>query len=252
MPANFSQIETKIAETEDEFRAAAQLRYDVFVDELGGDGAGVDHDLRQEHDAFDTHATQLIALDRACGDKVVGVYRLMTSEMAERAGRFYSENEYDLTAIKASGRKVLELGRSCVRSEYRGSNTMFHLWQGLGAFVADHQIEILFGVASFHGTDPQRYAQSLSNLAANYQAPDSLNARSRVYQTMALLEPSQIDKGLAVQDTPPLIKSYLRLGGVVGDGAYIDHQFNTIDVCLIMDTAKLSEKHRKLYAAGRV
>jgi putative hemolysin len=46
---------------------------------------------------------------------------------------------------------------------------------------------------------------------------------------------------------PALIKAYLRLGGFVGDGAYIDHAFNTTDVCLLMDTSAMSERHKGFY-----
>jgi putative hemolysin len=46
---------------------------------------------------------------------------------------------------------------------------------------------------------------------------------------------------------PALIKAYLRLGGFVGDGAFIDQAFNTTDVCLLMDTAAMSERHKGFY-----
>ena len=55
----------------------------------------------------------------------------------------------------------------------------------------------------------------------------------------------------AMLDTPALIKAYLRLGGVVGDGAYVDHAFNTTDVCLVLDTAKMNERQRRIYEGGR-
>ncbi|MCE2750146.1 MAG: ornithine-acyl-ACP acyltransferase, partial [Rhodobacter sp.] len=51
----------------------------------------------------------------------------------------------------------------------------------------------------------------------------------------------------AMVATPSLIKAYLRLGGFVGEGAWIDRAFNTTDVCLVMDTARMSEKHRAFY-----
>jgi putative hemolysin len=247
MTANPRIIETKVASTEQELRAAERLRYDVFVRELGGTGENVDHVLGLERDMFDPHADHLIAIDRAADDAVVGVYRVLTREMADKAGRFYSEDEYDLSALKSSGRRLLELGRSCVHADYRGGTTMFQLWQGLADYVACHEIEVLFGVASFHGTDPQKYAHALSNLAVNFLADETLRPVSNLYQPMSIIAPDQIDRAAAIKDTPPLIKSYLRLGGVVGDGAFIDHEFNTIDVCLIMDTEKMSSKHRSIY-----
>jgi putative hemolysin len=248
MSANPQNIFTKIADRAQEFDAIAQLRYEVFVRELGGGGAGVNHALRTESDAFDEHAQHLIAMDRDAGDAVVGVYRVMTAEMAAKAGRFYSEDEFDLTALRTSGRKILELGRSCVHPNYRDGVTMFHLWQRLAEYVLSDDFEILFGVASFHGTDPMKYAHALSNLAASYAAPDHLRTKSKKYQTMALVGKFHIDRNTAIRETPSLIKSYLRLGGVVGDGAFIDDVFNTVDVCLIMDTVTMSQRHREIYS----
>ena len=50
---------------------------------------------------------------------------------------------------------------------------------------------------------------------------------------------------------PALIKAYLRLGGVVGDGAWRDDAFNTLDVCLVMDTARMKAQHRAFYERNR-
>jgi putative hemolysin len=248
MPANPQNVVTKIADREHEMDAIARLRYDVFVRELGSSGASVDHALCSESDQFDKHSEHLIAVDQNAGGAVIGVYRLMTAQMAKKAGGFYSENEFDLTALKSSRRKILELGRSCGHANYRDGTAMFQLWRGLAEYVLTHEIEILFGVASFHGTEPKKYAQALSNLASVYAAPEHLLTKSKKYQSMALVNPNQIDRNTAIRETPSLIKSYLRLGGVVGDGAYIDYDFNTIDVCLIMDTATMSQRHREIYS----
>ncbi len=126
-----------------------------------------------------------------------------------------------------------------------------HLWQGLAGYVADHGAEVLFGVASFHGTDPAALAAPLSLLHHRHLAPPELTARSRRYQPMDLIAPEVLDRRAAMLQVPPLIKAYVRLGGYVGDGAYVDHDFNTTDVCLIMDTARLGPLHRALYTSSR-
>ncbi|RLJ41720.1 ornithine-acyl[acyl carrier protein] N-acyltransferase [Litoreibacter meonggei] len=248
------QFETRLAKDEADLRASQHLRYQVFVKELGGDGDAVDHDAQLERDAFDPYFDHLILLDHArpkCVGQVVGVYRLLRCDALHAGMSFYSDSEYDLRPLKTSGRRLLELGRSCVHPDYRGSAAMFHLWQGLSNYIDTHQIEVLFGVASFHGTDVNAVAQSLSHLYNAHLAPPELRPRSRVHQGMDLVAPDKIDRPKAMKDTPALIKAYLRLGGMVGDGAFIDHDFNTIDVCLVMDTARLSQKHRDLYSRGR-
>ncbi|MFD1913753.1 GNAT family N-acetyltransferase [Halodurantibacterium flavum] len=246
-------FELRLATEERDLLAAQRLRYNVFVTELGGDGDLVDHDRRLERDAYDPYYDHLLLIDRrrdaAALDHVVGVYRLLPCDRVAKLGRYYSEGEYDLAPLKASGRRLLELGRSCVHAEYRGGTAMFHLWNGLADYVLRREIEILFGVASFHGTDIEALRQPLSYLYRNHLAPEGLRVRVQPdhFQSMDLLPPDAIDRREAMRLTPALIKAYIRLGGFVGDGAFVDHAFNTTDICLLMDTRVMSEKHRGFY-----
>ncbi len=242
----------RLAQDEVDLAAAQRLRYEVFVAELGGDGDLVDHDRRLERDRFDPYFDHLLLIDATGGPRnVVGVYRLMRNEQAEAAGRFYGEDEYDLAPLRSSGRPLLELGRSCLHRDYRGGTAMFYLWNGLAGYVARHRVEILFGVASFHGTNPAVLAGPLSLLHHRHLAPPDLRVRSRVFQPMDLLPEAEIDRRAATVATPALIKAYLRLGGFVGEGAFIDHVFNTIDVCLVVDAARLNARTADLYARPR-
>ena len=244
------QFLTRLARNADDLRAAQRLRYAVFVDELGGDGPLVDHAARLERDRFDTHADQLLLLDttRPGGDQVIGVYRVMDRAAAEACGGFYSAEEFDLSPLLESGRVLLELGRSCLHRDYRAGAALWHLWQGLARLVADRGAEVLFGAASFRGTDLSTLAQPLSVLARDHLAPPEVRVRARVYQPMTLIQ--DIDRRAAMQAMPALIKAYLRLGGVVGDGAYLDRAFNTTDVCMILDLARMTDRQRALYGGG--
>lgn len=253
MIAEESQFTLRLAQDERDLRSAQRLRYEVFVEELGGAGAMVDHAQRLEADAFDPYFDHLLLIDNARDaaslQDVVGVYRLLPSDRLSQSGRFYSETEYDLTALKASGRRLLELGRSCVHTDYRGGTAMFHLWNALADYVLERGIEVLFGVASFHGTDIAALSQPLAYLHHHHLAPPALRVTARPdhAQAMNLVPPDQIDRKAAMAGTPALIKAYLRLGGFVGDGAWIDRDFNTTDVCLVMDTERMSSKHREFY-----
>ncbi|PLL12292.1 ornithine-acyl-ACP acyltransferase [Tabrizicola sp. TH137] len=248
----------RLARDAADLRAAQRLRYIVFVEELGADGPLVDHAARLERDDFDEVFDHLLLIDTrrdpAALDHVVGVYRLLPSDRLAAGGRFYSEGEYDLTPLRESGRKLLELGRSCVHPDHRGGTGMFHLWNALADYVLERGIEVLFGVASFHGTDIGRLTPSLAYLHHHHLAPPGLRvvARGAGYQRMDLLPAEALDRKDAMTATPALIKAYLRLGGFVGEGAFIDRAFNTTDVCLVMDTARMSERHRGYYTRGRV
>ncbi len=242
------QFEVRLAASDADLRAAQALRYRVFVAELGGGGAMVDHEAGLERDRFDGFADHMLLIDHGQGGAVVGVYRLMREAHAAAAGQFYSEDEYDLAPLRASERRLLELGRSCLLPDYRGGAAMYHLWNGLAAYVEAHDIEVLFGVASFHGTDIAALAQPLSLLWHRHLAPERLRVRAKAYQRMDLVPEAALDRREAMLKVPALIKAYLRLGGVVGDGAFVDHAFNTTDVCLIMDTARMNAQRAKLYA----
>lgn len=241
-----------LAQSTEDIRAAQRLRYEVFVEELGGGGATVDHENRLEQDRFDPFFDHLLLRDLA-QDRIAGVYRVMRREQATRAGQFYTEDEYDLAPLLASDRPLLELGRSCVHPDYRGSAALFHLWTGLARYVAEHRIELLFGVASFHGTDPDPLRDSLSLLHYQYLAPPETRPRARAesFQRMDLMPEAEIARAAAMKRMPSLIKSYLRLGGYVGEGAYIDRAFNTTDVCLILDTSAMNDAQAQVYKTGR-
>lgn len=250
-------LEARLARTDAERLAAQRLRYRVFVQELGADGEMVDHAGQIERDALDDVADHLILVDRRrdpdAGNHVVGVYRLLRGDVAARFGRFYCDEEYDLTPLRATGRSLVELGRSCVDPAYRGGTGMFMLWNALADYVLDHGIEVLFGVASFHGTDVEALAQSLSWLHHHHLAPPDLRpvARPPNARSMDIVAQDQLDRRAALLAMPSLIKAYLRLGGVVGEGAWVDHAFNTTDVFLLMDTAAMSGRHRRFYQDRR-
>lgn len=253
MTPDTSYFEVRLATEQSDLLAAQRLRYRVFVEELGGNGPLVDHINRFERDEFDPVVDHLVLIDKRRSvealDHVVGVYRLLPGERAETFGRFYCDGEYDLTALRASGRSLLELGRSCVDADYRGGSGMFLLWNGLAEYILGRGIELLFGVASFHGTDAKAMAQPLSWLYHNHLAPKELrtSALASGYQDMNLIAANDLDRRQAMTGMPALIKAYLRLGGQIGDGAFLDHEFNTTDVFLLVDTVAMSAKHRKFY-----
>lgn len=253
MTVDAAALTLRLARDARDLRAAQRLRYEVFVAELGARGPMIDHANRLEVDAFDPYFDHLLLIDQrrdpATLSDVVGVYRLLPPEALAAAGRYYSEGEFDLSRLKSSGRRLLELGRTCVHPDLRGGAAMFLMWNGLAEYVLERRIEVLFGAASFHGTDASALAQPLSLLHHFHRAPLSLRVTPQPAQAQAinLLPEAQVDRVAAMAGIPALIKAYLRLGGFVSDGAWIDRDFNTLDLCLVVDTAKMSVKHRDFY-----
>jgi putative hemolysin len=255
MQIDASRYRVKLAETEAEREGAERLRYRVFVEEMGAEATPEQHAARREWDGFDAWSDHLILVDAAAGPPggVVGAYRLLGAEAAAAGPGFYGAGEYDLGPIVASGRPAVELGRSCVAREHRGGLAMHLLWNGLAAYVLDRGIELMFGVASFPGTDAAPLAEALAFLHHQHLAPPDLRVRALPdhYLGMDLMPRAAIDAPRALRAIPPLIKAYLRLGGFVGDGAWVDHKFNTIDVCVVMDTRRMTDRYRAFYERGR-
>lgn len=249
----YNNFVTKLADSEEEFRAAQRLRYNVFIKELGGDGKLVDHERNLEYDEFDPFFDHLLLMDQTrMTDEllgVVGVYRILTHDKAKEIGKFYSEKEYNLNILLNSGRKLLELGRSCLHKDYRGGAAMYYLWSALSEYILKNKIEILFGVASFQGTNINKLIEPLSMLHHNYLAPKRLRVKAKApgHQAMNLLKYEEIDRRNAMIKMPSLIKAYIRLGGFIGEDAFIDYEFNTTDVCLVLDADLVNKRQRKIY-----
>jgi L-ornithine Nalpha-acyltransferase len=242
----------RIAEHAWEVDAAQALRFAIFFEEMGAQADAATAASRRDADAFDAVADHLLVLDHARGEgpeSVVGTYRLIRESAAARLGRFYSADEYDIAPLLASGQRLLELGRSCVAAEYRKAAVLQLLWRGIAAYVFRHRIELMFGCASLPGTDPDALAAPLTWLATHHMAPPELRPRAVAarHVEMRRMDPAAIDPRTALNDLPPLIKGYLRLGGFVGEGAVIDHAFNTTDVCIVVKTDRVTDKYYRHY-----
>lgn len=252
MTRHTPSLALRLAASDAEVAAAQALRYRVFVEELGAEGGAMtDPEIGREADRFDRHCEHLLLLDSLQGDEVVGTTRVMTEEGAAQAGQFASESEFDLSALRRSGRRLLEVGRTCLDRNHRGGAGMHRLWQGLAALVEERGIDLLFGVASFPGTDPETVAHALACLHHDHLAPEALRPKSLALLPKGAVSPDSYDRRAAMLATPPLVKAYLRLNGKVGAGAFVDRAFNCIDVCMVLDRTTLSERARAIYAGQR-
>ncbi|MGQ0527027.1 MAG: GNAT family N-acetyltransferase [Alphaproteobacteria bacterium] len=237
----------RLANTPEEIEAAQHLRYKVFYEEFF---ATADRKMAAERldiDAYDEYAHHLIVIDHSDNrKKIVGTYRLLLREHAERYGRFYSSNEFDISPLLNSGVKVLELGRSCVLPEYRSGTVMQMLWQGISDFVTKNGIGIMFGCASLPGTNITNIAKPLSYLYHYHLTTPDMPVRAVKgrYINMNIVPKEDIEAKAVFSELPPLIKGYLRVGATIGDGAVVDADFNTTDVCIIVRTERMTRRYR--------
>lgn len=242
----------RIATSPAEIDAVQALRYRIFYTEMGARADAETALSHRDKDAFDAVADHLLVVDHDLGDGpdgVVGTYRLIQREAAAKVGRFYSADEYDISAIERFPGRALELGRSCVDAKYRGRAAMQLLWGGIAAYVFHHKIDLMFGCASMTGTDPDALGPELSYLYYNHLAPIEIRPRALParHVEMRRLERDAIDPKRALARLPPLIKGYLRLGGFVGDGAVVDSQFNTTDVAVVVKTDLVTGSYYRHY-----
>lgn len=245
-------LEVRLAETVADVEAAQALRYRIFYERMGAHPAPEMARRRRDFDPFDDICDHLLVLDHSRGgiaEAVVGTYRLIRRSAAQRHGAFYSAAEYDIGQLLAYPGEILELGRSCVEPTYRPRPVLQLLWSGIAAYVFHYQIALLFGCASLPGTDPDALAVPLSYLYHHHLAPPALRTRALAdrYVDMRRLDAAEIDPAKTLATLPPLIKGYLRVGGFVGDGAVIDEQFNTTDVCIVLKTDLVTEKYLRHY-----
>ena len=203
--------------------------------------------------SFDGDCDHLVVLDHARGpDEVVGTYRVLRREHARRTGGFYTASEYDIKKLVGFRGTLMELGRSCVDARYRDRATMQLLWRGIAEYVNAHGVDVMFGCASLPGTDPEQLKTQLSYLYHYHLAPENLrpSALPERFTEMNLLPKEAIDPKRTLASLPPLLKGYLRVGGFVGNGAVIDHQFNTTDVCIIVKTDMIAARYTRHYEIG--
>lgn len=240
-------ITVKLTRDLREIEAAQRLRYQVFYEEFAAKPNSQMALARLDIDDFDAYADHLIVIDHSRGDKIVGTYRLLRQDIAQKIGQFYSSDEYDLSPLLNSGLSLLELGRSCVMPEYRTRHVLNLLWQGIAEYLAEHKIDIMFGCASLHSTDIKSISRPLSYLHHYHLADKSIRPRALkgCYINMNIIPKDEFEAKYGFNDLPPLIKGYLRVGAMVGDGAFIDKQFNTTDVCIIMDMRDVTDRYRK-------
>ncbi len=237
-----------------EVRLAQRLRYRVFYEEKSAVPNALKALARRDIDSYDPICDHLLVCDEGnVPDRksglltVVGTYRLLRQQVAQRHGGFYSATEFDLSGLLARqcDLNFLELGRSCVLAEYRNRRTIELLWRGIWQYLVHHRCDVMIGCASFDGTDVNKLALPLSFLHHFASAPEQwrVAALPERFVEMNRIPKERIDAKAAIRELPPLITGYLRVGAFVGSGAVIDHQFGTTDVLMIMPVASINPRY---------
>lgn len=251
-------FEVRIARSQQEIEAGQKLRYQVFFEEMGAEPNDAVRNEKRDFDDFDEICDHLLAFDNSkSGDeKVIATYRLLREEKIDGVDEFYSTCEFDLNNLyndKFRGlmgkRQLLELGRSCVRQEYRTNAVINLMWKFIAHYIDRHKIAYLFGCASLPGTDQSTLERQLSYLYHYHKTPDDYNipAQKGMEQKMNYFNIEASEKREARRALAPLVKGYLNLGCYIGDGAVIDEQFGTTDVFILLPVDRLEKRYLSLF-----
>lgn len=261
-PARLGKIgalEVRLAQTKSDVKRAQKLRYKVFYKNGAAIADAATMLAQRDKDAFDKICDHLLVVDHAAKptmsgkQPVVGTYRLLRQDVAEKHGGFYTNDEFDISGLmqRQAGLKFLELGRSCVLPPYRTKRTVELLWHGVWSYVRRHNLDVMIGCASFEGTNPDALALPLSFLHHYAAAPEGWRASAHSSRRVEMnrIAKENIDTKAALRMLPPLIKGYLRVGAFIGDGAVIDHQFGTTDVLVVMPVSAISGRYLDHFGA---
>lgn len=258
MAIKVRDFEVRLTRTKEERKQVRQLRYEVFCKEEGASATEEQKNLGEEYDAYDTYADYMAVFHN---NKIVGTYRIIDRDAAEKMGGFYTESEFNLSKIKRVKGNIAEMSRACVDAEYREDGLVIRLlWAGLCEYVVKRKVVILFGVPSFVGIKPAKSAQAISYLYYNYLSPLHLRATvlkenldpsvdPRMTQ-MNILPRVFVDEEEARKQMTPLIKGYLRLGATFGRGVFIDKAFRTYDVFVMLQTKNIDKTFQKHFAGS--
>jgi putative hemolysin len=231
------------ARSASEVLEAQRLRYRVFAQEMGArlETPLAGHDI----DHFDPYCEHLLVRDADEGE-VIGTYRVLTPTRARAAGGYYSDGEFDLSALEGLRGRMVELGRSCVDERHRQGGVILALWGALATFMEERGLDVMIGCASIPMRDGGHSAASLwRQLSARHLAEAPLRARP-----LLALPVDELDAGNQPVQPPPLVKGYLRLGAkLLGPPAW-DPDFNTADLPMIFSVGDLQSRHRRHFLGG--
>lgn len=231
-----ARFTASLASTPAEVRETQKLRYQIFAGELGAQidsgEAGIDRDF------YDDFCQHLIVRN---GDgELVACTRILTDDQAARAGGFYSAGEFDLSMIDSLPGRVMEVGRTCVRADYRNGAVIATLWQALAGFFTKYGFDYLFGCASIGLEDGGAQAHAiLRQIQAKHTAPS--------YQRVRPYYPLPLPDGEtpAKVRMPPLLKAYVSLGAKACGDAHWDRDFNCADVFMLLNVSEMCPRYAR-------
>ncbi len=203
----------------------------------------------QDSDAFDAHCTHIL-VRQVTDNALVACFRMMPLT-GNSIARSYSAQYYELSALQGFEGKMVEMGRFCIHPEWRDADILRVTWGAMTAYVDRHDVKLLFGCSSFAGTETAEYLDAFAMLKARHLAPKRWLPRVKaphVFRFAARLR-RKPDAKKAMLRMPPLLKTYLMMGGWVSDHAVVDQQMNTLHVFTGLEIGAIPPARKRLLRA---
>lgn len=235
----------RLTETEDDLRAAQRLRWLAFVGRHGGVS---DPDCAIDTDEFDQTCLHMLIEDQR-SNQLLATFRFMLLQSGAEIERSYSASQYDLAALREFSGQMVEMGRFCIHPQHHDPDILRISWGAMTRFIDDHDVQLLFGCSSFSGTDIQGYADTFALLKERHLGPGRWLPRvkaPKVFRFARMLRQVKPDLRRAQAGLPPLLRSYLMMGGWVSDHAVVDDRMNTLHVFTGLEIASIPPGRQRL------
>ncbi len=230
----------RLAQNDADVRAAQALRHLAFH---GSDTA-------LDADEYDVICNHILVEERKSGT-LVSCFRMLPLADGNEISRSYSAQFYELSALEAFEGSMVEMGRFCIHPDWTDPDILRVAWAAMTSYVDDHDVEMLFGCSSFKGTNTDPYLDSFAVLRDKHLAPKRwvpLIKAPKVFQYAARLR-RKPDMNRAQLRMPPLLRTYLMMGGWVSDHAVVDNDMNTLHVFTGLEIKAIPPARKRLLRA---
>lgn len=238
-----SRYAARFAETEGDVIAAQKLRYRAFIEGTGAEA----HPGGRDADAFDRICRHALIEDRRSGT-LVACFRILPLRDGGEIGRCYAAQYYELSRLSAFPGRMVEMGRFCVAPGLSDPDILRVAWAAMTAYVDAEGVDLLFGCSSFRGTKAEDYLDAFAMLRERHIAPKRWLPKVKapdVFRFARRLRRAP-DAKRAMLTMPPLLRSYLAMGGWVSDHAVVDRDLGTLHVFTGLEIAAIPPARARL------
>ncbi len=244
------RFQARFAETPDDLLRAQRLRYLAFVARRLPEGAAAP-DSALDADDYDARCRHVLVEEVATGT-LVCCFRILPLSGGCEIGQSYSAQFYELAGLAQYRGRMVEMGRFCLHPAWHDPDIFRIAWGAMTRMVDEEKVDMLFGCSSFMGTEAEAYMDAFALLREKHIAPRRWLPRVKapaVFRFGRLLRRRKADPKRAMLAMPPLLRTYLMLGGWVSDHAVVDRELGTLHVFTGLEIKSIPPARARLFRA---